>query len=135
VEYRHGWQLPDPIRALEAHSRMTEGVCLLSPNERRIVEDQVKETCRHRNWTLHAVNCRSNHIHVVVGAADAAPKKIRSDLKSWCTRRLREHCDPKRANWWTERGSERWIFDERSLEVVVHYVLEAQNRKGLDAEY
>jgi hypothetical protein len=27
VEYRHGWQLPDVVRKLEAEARMTEDAC------------------------------------------------------------------------------------------------------------
>jgi hypothetical protein len=30
VEYRHGWQLPDPVREREAVARMTEDACRLS---------------------------------------------------------------------------------------------------------
>jgi REP element-mobilizing transposase RayT len=130
VEYRHGWQLPDSIR--EADVRMTEHACLLGPSERMTVERQVAETCEYRGWVLYAVNCRSNHLHAVIGASGTAPKQIRRDVKTWSTRRLKEHSDPTRANWWAERGSIRWIFDESSLERVVLYVSEAQDRKKLD---
>jgi hypothetical protein len=34
VEYRHGWQLPDSIRKLEAEARMTEDACTLDTEER-----------------------------------------------------------------------------------------------------
>jgi hypothetical protein len=30
VEYRHGWQFPDPLREIEAQARMTEDACRLS---------------------------------------------------------------------------------------------------------
>lgn len=90
VEYRHGWQLPDPVRELESRARMSEDACLLTASERVIVERQVAETCQHRGWTLHAVNCRSNHLHAVIGASGVPPKKIRADIKAWCTRRLKE---------------------------------------------
>src|SRR5256885_16629826 len=68
VEYRHGWRLPDPVRKLEAAAKMTEDACLLDPEQRAVVERQIAETCRVRGWVLHAVNCRSNHAHVVVTA-------------------------------------------------------------------
>ena len=32
VEHRHGWQLPDPVRELEASARMTEDACRLRRN-------------------------------------------------------------------------------------------------------
>ena len=132
VEYRHGWQLPDPVRELEAKARMTEESCILKPAERAIVEGQVAETCAHRGWTLHAVNCRSNHMHAVIGASGVGPKRIRQDIKAWCTRRLKERSDFNRENWWAERGSIRWIFDSEGLDIAVVYVTDAQDRKYLD---
>ncbi len=88
VLYRRGWQLPDPILRLEAGARMTETACRLDREQRRAVEEHVAETCRWKGWVLHAENCRSNHLHVVV-SADTHPKTIRSQLKAWCTRKLK----------------------------------------------
>jgi REP element-mobilizing transposase RayT len=136
VEYRHGWQPPDPVRELEAAARMTEDACRLSDRQRGAVDRQIGETCRRRGWQLHAVNCRSNHVHVVVSAPDAAPKKIRSDLKAWATRCLKEQSrsrdgaaggDAERENWWAQRGSIRFLYDEPSLEAPILYVTEGQD--------
>ncbi len=132
VEYHQGWQMPDPILELESMALMTEDACRLTPNERTAVEAQIAETCAHRGWHLHAVNCRSNHIHVVVSAYNTAPKKIRIDLKAWATRCLKEQFDPDRQNWWAERGSIRFLFGDESLETAVLYVVEAQDRMGRD---
>src|SRR5688500_9393457 len=85
IEFRRGWQLPDPIRELEAAARMSEDACRLDREQREVVEAQIAETCRVRGWELLAVNCRSNHVHVVV-VADRAPKIVRNQLKAWCTR-------------------------------------------------
>ena len=52
---------------------------------------------------------RTNHMHIVIGAHDTDPRKIRRDIKAWCTRRLKEKFDPVRENWWAERGSIRWV--------------------------
>ncbi len=128
VEYRRGWQLPNAVLELEACARMSEDACVLSKHERLIVEKQLNETCQHRGWILHAKNCRSNHMHAVITARDVAPKKIREDIKAWCTRRLKEGAGFTRINWWAERGSIRWIFDDDSLESVIEYVNIAQDR-------
>jgi REP element-mobilizing transposase RayT len=137
VEHRHGWQTPDPIRKLEAETRMAEDACVLDPIQRDAVQKQVEETCRIRGWHLHAVNCRSNHMHLVV-TAPVHPKKIRSQIKAWCTRKLKEvaeiqrlvdgHNGPARENWWAERGSQRWINDDDSLEAAILYVRDGQDR-------
>ena len=89
IEYRHGWQPPDPVREREAAARMTEDACRLTVEQRDAVERQMAETCLKRGWYLHAVNCRSNHLHVVVSAGDAHPKKVRRDLKAWATECLK----------------------------------------------
>jgi hypothetical protein len=134
VEYHHGWQLPNP--ALEQYCRacMIEKQCLLSAEERKIVLSQIVETCEHRMWVHFASDCRSNHAHIVIGAANTSPKKIRKDIKAWCTRRLRERSRPEREHWWAERGSTRYVWNEASLDFVVRYVTEAQDRKGLDEQ-
>ena len=132
IDYRHGWQLPDAVRELEAKARMSEDACILTAEQRAIVERQVAETCQHRRWILHALTCRTNHMHAVISAPDTDPKQIRADIKAWCTRRLKELSDPARDNWWADRGSIRWIFNEEALQTVILYVTEAQDRKHLD---
>ncbi len=111
---------------------MHEDACCLSIEERKVVELQVEETCHHRDWHLYTVNCRSNHIHIVVYADNTTPDKVQKDIKAWCTRRLKDNSNSYRTNWWAERGSQRYIFDEESLENVIEYVNEAQDRKGRD---
>ena len=132
MERRRGWQLPDPIRELEAKARMAEDACVLQPQQRLMVENQLEETCQYRGWVLLAKSCRSNHMHVVVGAHNVTPKKLRSDIKAWCTRRSKERSETARDCWWTERGSVRWVYTEEELERVIQYVNEAQDRKHLD---
>lgn len=106
---------------------MAEGVCILDIEQRQAVERQIAETCAHRGWTLHVVNCRSNHIHVVVTAAVKHPKNIRVDLKAWATRKLKKEFAPKRENWWAERGSIRWLNRDEELEAAVLYVRDGQD--------
>jgi REP element-mobilizing transposase RayT len=140
VQFRRGSRPPDPIVEREAKARMTEDACRLDHEERRLVEATIADHCRIRGWTLYVVNCRSNHVHVVV-AADVAPQVVREQLKAWCTRRLKDlakqrRCtnsrdgasgDTVRAKWWAERGSGIYLSDEEGLEAVIHYVREAQD--------
>jgi REP element-mobilizing transposase RayT len=129
IEYQHGWQLPDPIRELEARARMTEDACLLTLEQRRSVEIQIAETCVHRGWVLHVVNCRSNHVHVIVSANVDDPKKIRIDLKAWATRSLKKTSSQERESWWAERGSIRYLNNEDSLQAAILYVRDGQDQK------
>ncbi|MGO8745357.1 MAG: transposase [Thermoguttaceae bacterium] len=127
-----GIQPPDPIRKLEAEARMIEGACRLDHEQRAVVEKTIAEHCRIRGWELYAVNCRSNHIHVVV-AANVKPEVVRSQFKAWCTRKLKELARYRnddgevRENWWAERGSQIYINDEDGLEAVIQYVRDGQD--------
>jgi len=114
IAHGHGWQPPDPIRKLEAEAQMTEDACLLCQAQRDVVEATIAAHCRIRRWVLHAVNCRTNHLHVVVTASTYHPDQVREQFKAWCTRRLKEHASAApagesapsvRENWWAERGS------------------------------
>ena len=131
VEYKQGWQVPNPILELESAARMTEDACRLTPQQRDHVELQIAETCKHRGWHLHAANCRMNHVHAVVSAPNTRAKKIRIDLKAWTTKRLKQTFDPKRENWWAERGSIRYLYDENSLEAAIIYVTDGQDRPSI----
>ena len=106
IEYRRGWQLPDSTRKLEAEAQMTEDACVLTAEQRQIVEATIAEHCRIRNWMLHAVNCRSNHLHVVVTAPGYHPDVVREQFKAWCTRKLKEHVQATDTNPTRKRGSD-----------------------------
>jgi REP element-mobilizing transposase RayT len=124
-----GLQLPDPIIRQRTEQLLTETPCVLTPEQRTLVEQTIADHCRIRHWHLHAVNCRTNHIHAVV-TSDRHPDDVRDQFKAWCTRRLNKlaqsHGDNARENWWTERGSKRYINDDHSLECAIRYVNEAQ---------
>jgi len=127
-----GFQLPDPDFEYDATLSMTEDAVLLDEAQRRLVEKTIGDHCRIRNWTLHAVNCRTNHVHVVV-TADREIEEVREQFKAWCTRKLKEHertirrdATALRENWWTERGWDIYIDDEESLTAAIAYVHEGQ---------
>lgn len=129
-----GYQEPNLLRELEAALRLTEGAVTLDGDQRRLVEKTIADHCRIRQWLLHAVNARSNHVHVVVTAADRDIKTPREQFKTWCTRKMMERdrlllADrqiPARANWWTERGWDEYIDDENDLADVIGYVRDGQ---------
>lgn len=114
-----------------ARSEMKELEFRLTADHRQIVEATIREHCHLRHWHLHAANARSNHIHVVVTAAGYKPEIVRDQFKAWCTRRLKE-AGAARTRFWTEGGSRRWINQEDDLEAAILYVLEAQDRKGIE---
>ncbi len=124
---------PDALREQASRSLMTEPPLFLDLAQREIVENTITDHCRHRGWHLHAVACRTNHVHVVVTAPGRDPEDVMDQFKAWCTRRLKERlecADPEtvRTNWWTQRGSKRWLNDDESLAIAIQYVREFQDR-------
>ncbi len=123
---------PDPEKRRDAEILMTESAFVLDADQRRIVEQTILDHCRIRKWKLHAVNARTRHVHVVVTAPAYEPNVVMDQFKAWCTRKLkqrernRQSPDRIRENWWTQGGSKRKLFSEKSLENAIRYVLEDQ---------
>ncbi|NNJ27723.1 transposase [Alienimonas chondri] len=117
---------PDESLQRRAERAMTESPCLLTVEQRTAVEQVIRRHCELRNWTLHAVNVRTNHVHVVVFSGDAAPKRVREELKSWSTRTLRAADESGRVKWWTAGGDITYLYDEAAVAEKVDYVLNGQ---------
>jgi len=120
---------PDADRVAGDMARLADPPLILTADARRAVESAVRDVCGHRGWTLHAVNARSNHIHVVVAGLHT-PEKIMTDLKAWSTRRLREAgvvSADRRV--WTKHGSTRYLFEQSSVERAADYVVRMQDMK------
>jgi REP element-mobilizing transposase RayT len=106
---------------------MTQAAVLLTPEERAIVERTIADHCRIRGWTLHAVNVRSNHVHLVV-TADRDPEDVREQFKAWCSRRLSDAAGLPaaarngRRRWFTECGDIEFIDSETYLTNAIGYV-------------
>lgn len=98
----------------------------LSPAARAIVESAIHGVCEHRGWTVHAINVRTNHVHVVVSAS-GPPEPAMNAFKSWATRRLRESAlvGPD-TRVWSRHGSTVYLFREDKVAEQVKYVTEAQ---------
>src|SRR5205823_4191361 len=78
---------------------MTEDELTLNNEQRKIVEKTIADHCRIRGWHLHAVNCRTQHVHVVVTAPNCDPQGVMDQFKAWCTRHLKENASfPHKSN-------------------------------------
>ena len=98
---------PNPRRRSARKRQVRFSPCRLGREARETACRSIVDHCRMRGWTLHAVNVRSDHVHVVV-SCDVAPKTAMNQLKAWATRRLRESGFRERQEpVWTEGGSRR----------------------------
>jgi REP element-mobilizing transposase RayT len=100
--------------------------------QRQKVETVCREHAEIRGWVLHAVNARSNHVHLVV-TADRKPAVVRNQFKANATRVLRQDPDVLTDEQiWTRGGDCEIIDGEEDLECVIQYVTVAQDRMGLE---
>jgi REP element-mobilizing transposase RayT len=130
---RHVIRPPDSKREALARGRMAEQSIVLSSEERAIVDDTIHRHCQIRNWCLHALNVRSNHVHLVA-TADRDAALVMNELKAWCSRKLSDAyqltvpvaSNAGRRRWFTEGGDKATINDEAYFQNAIKYVLEGQ---------
>ncbi len=108
----------------QAVQNLKQDAFVLNDAQREIVRETIVTHCEFRRWKLHALNVRTNHVHLVV-TADTAPERVMDQFKAWCSRRLNERSE-NRERWWTRHGSTRWINDEAYLANAIRYVNERQ---------
>ncbi len=94
---------------------------------RRTTELAIREVCDYRKWMLSAMNIRTNHVHTVVSIGLDSSSKALNSFKSYATRRMREKgCWKYEHTPWASRGSKRKLWNERSVEIAIDYVLNGQ---------
>ena len=153
VDREHNlWQTPrlepDEQREQEEFLLLKHAPVILGARQRSLVHDAIVDVCTHRGWHLHAINIRTNHVHLVV-TADRTGKRVLNDVKSYATRKLkqenclpdacmerfadtsraREEADTPEIRVWTRGGSARPVTTENSLHAAIDYTL---NRQGPD---
>jgi len=101
---------------------MKEDPLSLSPAERQVVEGTVRAHCRLRDWRMIGVNCRRNHVHVLLSTDGTSPEKVMRELKAYCTRALKVECGIARGRFWTRGGSTRYVWTEAALLSAEQYV-------------
>ena len=105
----------------------------LDARQRQSVDSAIREVCEHRRWLLHALNVRTNHVHVVASIGTVEPERALNAFKSYSTRRLRRDGDwQKDHSPWADRGSKRYLWNERSLALAIDYVINGQGGEPPD---
>lgn len=92
---------------------------------RTLVNSVMRKHCDFRGWPIHALNVRTNHVHVVVSAS-VPPEKVMGELKAWASRRLHESGLLGNEKIWTRHGSTRYLNDETSVDGAIRYVRDGQ---------
>jgi REP element-mobilizing transposase RayT len=106
---------------------------ILKARERHSIEAAIRETCHIRKWWLGAINVRTNHVHTVVSASDKKPGLVLNAFKANATRQLRQDgLWPHLFSPWADKGSKRRLWNERSVERAIDYVLNGQGDDSPD---
>lgn len=121
---------PQPLLYDWCRDKMTGEQVLLRDVHQRAVEHVIVAHCKIREWLLHELAIRTNHVHVVVEACHHTPEQVWNQLKANATRVLR-NCEVPIvvSKTWTRGGDCKLIFDEEQLDTVCQYVREAQDLK------
>ena len=138
-KWKSGEQQPQPLLEDWCRERMKDSPILLREQHRDAVEKVVREHCVRRDWQLHAVSARSNHVHVAVTVVPDignrefregdGVKRVRDQLKANATRVLRQCSNPiTKEKIWTKGGDIQFVNSDDDLQTVVTYILEAQDR-------
>jgi len=100
----------------------------LDAHVRNVVEEAIRDVCDSRNYSLIALNVRSNHAHLVVSAS-RAPEFMMNSFKSYATRKLRSRrLVSSDSRVWSRHGSTRYLWPERHVDIAVDYVVNGQGR-------
>jgi REP element-mobilizing transposase RayT len=117
---------PDPARQAHEQGQLAEPPYLLDRPRRQVTLDAICEIAGRKNWSLHAVHVRSNHVHVVVTAHGPA-ERVMNDIKTAASRRLNKAFPAERdRKRWIRHGSTRYVWTEEAVSEKVKYVLDEQ---------
>ncbi|MFA6045370.1 MAG: transposase [Phycisphaerales bacterium] len=118
-----------PTQELEAMRgrALQHAPVVLSGEARETVEGSIRGVCKYREWRLHALAARTNHVHIVVSASDRPPELVMNSFKSWTTRGLVEAGHfAKGHRIWSRHGSTIYLWNAESIAEKVEYVVNGQ---------
>ena len=126
-QYKSAYLPPEKNWVKTNVERLKGEVVTLDAGRREAVEKAVRETCDIRGWRLQAINVRTNHVHTVVSIGDKKPETALNAFKANATIKMRESgCWTSEKTPWVDKGSRRRLWNERSVELAIDYVINGQ---------
>ena len=121
-------RLPAEKKWLETNAtRLRYEPVILDADQRNCVEAAARETCEFRKWLLHAINVRTNHVHLVVAIGRKKPELALNAFKANATRTMKQAgCWNRADSPWADKGSTRYLWNEKSVARAIDYVLYGQ---------
>lgn len=117
---------PNKARLAAERKLLKHAPVKLDARQRPVVEQAIREVCKHRNYWLRAINVRTNHVHTVV-SAQKKPEPILQAFQAYATRKLRQkNLLPPNVKPWSRHGSTPYLWKPRHVERAIHYVVNGQ---------
>ena len=63
-------------------NRLRSAPLILNARQRHSIDLAVREVCVNREWLLHALNVRTNHVHSVVSIGTVQPERALNAFKA-----------------------------------------------------
>jgi REP element-mobilizing transposase RayT len=117
---------PDEFRQLKREADLSQSALKLDAKLRGAAAFAIRDHCKKRGWELHALNVRTNHIHLVV-RCNVAPDRALTEFKAYATREMRKGgAIAKDRKVWTRGGSKRWLWKAKHVQRACWYTEHAQ---------
>jgi REP element-mobilizing transposase RayT len=98
----------------------------LQGKERIVVDFAIRNLCVSRNYHLHALNVRTNHVHLVVGNSGNVERTMNA-FKAFATKDLRSKgLIANDFKPWSRHGSTRYLWTDEHISAAVDYVVNGQ---------
>lgn len=116
----------DRIKKDKRRKDMAQPPLYIDAKLRGGMHNAIHQHAEFRGWYIHALNIRSNHIHLVV-TSDATADVTLNQFKAYTTRHLRgKGLVSKDRKVWARGGSKRKIWNEDHLRRACWYTLHSQ---------
>jgi REP element-mobilizing transposase RayT len=115
-----------PRRAAVERQRTDQPPYDMDETRRDAVLSSMLERCLTNGWSLLAAHVGTNHVHLVIDA-EAKPKRVMNDLKSYASRYLNQlGLDEPTRKRWSRHGSTLWLWKLGQVSAGIRYVVDEQ---------
>jgi REP element-mobilizing transposase RayT len=99
----------------------------MDAGQRAVTLQAIHDVCHYKQWCLLAAQVRTNHVHTLVDAGEAAPEFVMNAFKSYASRamNLRSPLQKGRIRW-ARHGSTRYLRSRENIEAAMRYILQKQ---------
>src|SRR5262249_28597520 len=123
-QYGQPFVAPDKNREDEIRRNLAREPVYLTLEQRKLVEETLREVADRYDWIIHAIAAQSDHVHIVISAPRIGDD-LREALKACASRALNKSSGKKK--WWAEGGSDKWLFEDEYFEEVRRYVFDQRD--------